>query len=347
MRSAIKVFDVFFACDIMHSIGEDTKAQQVRSIGEEVCSKHGKEHLGRIADLVQALSSRGRVCERDEVRRYWEGLPNGGHRDLPEQLLNSEKHSVDPAKQKTASKPPQSQKGTTANHPQSTRPRDENVHTDDSLMRLSCPHCGKKMKVLRSHAGKSISCIACHKVLTVPNELDARPVQQASQPVSPPSEVQGRDSRPHSAPRSIASRAEPSRRQFKRTRSPGESVQVFSNLTQQDSQGVLEAQLWLFCQKPSMAEALLSKRPESTDQFVTGTLELVEFSNGRAAAVFHLKSGQSALPFIRALFTGKYGDEHVVINNGCLACVPQDDVRQIMAMFGSKAGMSVGRVCAW
>jgi len=73
-RLAEKIFDVFFARRIMNSIGEDEEAEKVRAIGTEISSKKGKEYLSRIECLVQALSSRGRVCERDDMRRYWDGL---------------------------------------------------------------------------------------------------------------------------------------------------------------------------------------------------------------------------------------------------------------------------------
>ena len=59
---------------------------------------------------------------------------------------------------------------------------------------------------------------------------------------------------------------------------------MFSELAAQDNGGKLQPQLWLLCQKPSMAIALLTRRPEASAALVTGVPELAEFSDGQAAA---------------------------------------------------------------
>jgi thiol-disulfide isomerase/thioredoxin len=194
-----------------------------------------------------------------------------------------------------------------------------------SQVRFICPKCDKRLKAPETARGKKVKCSKCGHPLKVPAAQDT---------VQPPAPI------PPKAHPAIGSR-------YNRRTSPAKWTAVLSDLADQDSQGELQPQLWLLCQKPSMAVTLLTRRPEAAAALVDGVPELVEFLDEQAAAVFPVKSGRNVLALLRALFAGDYGSDKPVVLGGAAACAPSEDVKQILKMFGRAEALSMGSIAQW
>lgn len=187
----------------------------------------------------------------------------------------------------------------------------------DKIM-FKCPNCSHQVSAPAIASGKTGRCPSCGGKCKIPS------IQQGS-------------------PRSQSQ----NEHRYTRTKSAEGWHSIFSNLCREDSEGALQPQLWLICQRCSMAEALLSRRPNSTDASLTGVPRLVEYEDGSAAVLFAVKNGRHVLSLIKNLFAGSYGDEKPVVLGGAAACVPEEDARAILGMFGRKEALAGGSVIMW
>ncbi len=106
-------------------------------------------------------------------------------------------------------------------------------------------------------------------------------------------------------------------------------------------------QLLLCCRNYRMAEALLTRRPSSTESFLRKPPSLLEFNDGKTAVCFNLDNRYNFSKFVNEIFKGDYGDSNVEVLGGLIADAPNDQIKHIMNLFGAQQGLSFEDVTTW
>ncbi len=146
------------------------------------------------------------------------------------------------------------------------------------------------------------------------------------------------------ASQTTAPKSEGGAARFKRTASSEDWSSRVAGLLAKDA---TEPQLWLHCRKASMAVAILSRRPPSTDAHLSRLPELVDDGDGSAGAVFFVKNGRNIRPLLKDLFAGSYGDDTPVVTNGVTVCLPREDQQTVLGIFGRSEALAMGNVVSW
>jgi ankyrin repeat protein len=130
---------------------------------------------------------------------------------------------------------------------------------------------------------------------------------------------------------------------IKRTKSSEDWDRFFANMSERELTGEgLLPQLILCSQTASMATRLFFGVPKATGSLVDGQTEIVEFRDGKAATIFHLKDGKDILKFVDLLFQGNFGTEPLRIKNGVALRLPVTDRESFRQSLGIVQILTIG-----
>lgn len=131
---------------------------------------------------------------------------------------------------------------------------------------------------------------------------------------------------------------------MKTTKSTKDWQAFFLQMSEKEINGeVLPAQILLCCQNISMATRLAEGIPWESKEILNDDVDVIEYSDGQAAAKFPIGNRERIIQFLKFLVKGNYGTEKLVIKNGIALGLPVSDRKLLQQTLGIPQIMTIGK----